>query len=113
MQELNQLRDILKRGEFEETGKDVDQLEKQLQQEIIKERFTRNSVVTEYLQFLAGEISRCKQQLSEQEDLDDRQRLKLFARKQACQDFLTHFESHRGKVEQNIKQHLDEAFRQS
>ena len=106
MQELKNLREILARGEFQETGQDVDELEKRLRLEVIKERFTRNTLVADYLAYLLREIARCKQQLSENEDLTDRERIKLFARKQACQDFLNHFQSHKAEVENDIKDML-------
>lgn len=113
MQELNQLKEVVGPDYPPEDRAYITELEKRLQLEVIKENFTRNSVVEQYMESLRGEIARCKEQLSEQEDLPDRDRLKLFARIKACRDFLSHFEPKRTQVEQTIKQTLDEAYRQS
>jgi hypothetical protein len=91
----------------------VDDLEKRLRYEIVKEGFTRNSVVEDYTKSLTVRIAAIKEQLSETPDLTEAQRNKLFAEKDECRRFLSHFTSQREQVEKDIKQTLHEAIEQS
>ena len=113
MQELEQLKKVVGNDFLPEDRTQVSNLEDRLRREIAKERFTRNTVVQEYMQSLRDEIARAKETLSEDEILTDDARRKLFARIKACRDFLSHFEPRRAQVEQTIKQTLDDARRQS
>ena len=112
-QDLEQLKKTVGNDFLPEDRTEVSNLEDRLRHEIVKERFARNTVVMEYMQSLRDEIARAKEALSEDETLTDEARRKLFARKTACRDFLSHFEPRRAQVEQTIKQTLDDARRQS
>lgn len=112
-QDLEQLKKLIDDSFEPSARQEIADLEKSLHYEIVKENFTSNSVVAEYMELLASDITNCKAQLSEQEDLPDRDRLKLFARIRASKAFLSHFTGKREQIEQTIKETLNDVTRQA
>lgn len=108
-QHLEQLKAIIYSGDYDDESRArVEQLEQQLEKAIANEKLLAIPAVQEYAAFLEREIERCKELLSENTELTDRQRIQLHERKAACRDFLTYFRPTR-RVEQSIKQALHAA----
>lgn len=108
-QELEQLEQLVLKGGFDDDSrKEVQRLRKQFELAVATEKLAQHPSIAPYIQYLKDEIERCNLTLSEDDRLDDRTRMKLFERKAACRDFLSHF-GDTSQLEQTIKQLLDAA----
>jgi len=111
MQELEQLRQLVFSGGFdEESKKDVLNFEKRLHEVAVKENLKDTPVFKDYIDWLQAEVDRCNLLLQNDRTLTDRQRDELFAKKDICDRFLSIFNgSHREQLESAIKEALARA----
>ena len=110
MLELDQLKDLVLRGGFDSDSiADVLQLEQKLKEAIAAQKLKQHPAIQAYLEYLHQEIDRCNVVMSESEDLPDRERIKLYERKQACRRFLEIFGENRADIDQSIKDMLNVA----
>ena len=98
---------VLREGWDEDSRRQVEALERQFYAAAAKE-LPDHPAIKAYQQYLKDEIARCKELLSEHEDLTELARVQLFERKKACRDFLAHF-GDTSQLEKTIKQLLDVA----
>lgn len=107
--DLEQLEKLVLEGGFdEESKKQVVDLRTQFKKTVAAEQLAKHSAIAPYIQYLKDEIERCKELLSENEDLEMWKQVRISERKRACRDFLSHFGDTK-QLEQTIKQLLDVA----
>lgn len=107
---LQRLKAIVSRDGWDpESRLQVEDLEKQFRQAVMKTELAEHPVIKSYVQYLNTEIARIKEILSEDESLDEKQRTTYVERKKACRDFLAHFTADTKLLEDTINHLLDVA----
>jgi hypothetical protein len=105
---------VLSNGWDEESKQQVRDLEDRLHKLSATERLTEHPAIADYLAYLRSEIARCKEVLSEDDKLTDRQQDKLFEKIKQCREFIQRFDpAQKREVEKTIKDLLNVAKSQS
>ena len=112
-QALQQLKQLVLDGGFdEESKKDVQSFEQQLQELAITENIARDPVIKQYISYLQAEIDRSETLLRTDKALTDRDRDALFIRIELADKFTSMFTAstkRREELEQTINELLQVA----
>jgi len=110
-QDLEHLKKLVfNNGWDEESKQQVRDLEARLKKLSATETLAEHPAIADYLAYLTAEIARCKEILSEDEKLTDRQQDKLFEKIKQCREFIGRFDpSQKKELEKTIKDLLNVA----
>ena len=91
-QALQQLKQLVLSGGFdEESRKEVENFEKQFQEVAIREKFAKDPLIKQYIDYLQSEIDRAETLLRTDRTLTDRERDALFNRIELAEKFTSIF----------------------